>query len=54
MTQPYGEIMDRQHFVSEKYSQMPEEERAAQFAPFAALCGHKETFAEAKGQEESS
>ena len=36
----YEDIIDLPHHVSEKYPQMPTADRAAQFAPFAALTGH--------------
>ncbi len=34
------------HHVSEKHPPMPMKERAAQFAPFAAISGHKEAIEE--------
>lgn len=42
----YDDIIDLPHFVSKKHRQMPMENRAAQFAPFAALDGHEETLSE--------
>lgn len=36
----YDDIIDLPHFVSKKRPQMPVENRAAQFAPFAALVGY--------------
>ena len=38
----YSDIMDLEHHKSENYPWMPEEDRAAQFAPFAALVGFDE------------
>lgn len=35
----YSDIIDLEHHKSENYPWMPEEDRAAQFAPFAALVG---------------
>ncbi|MDL2225044.1 hypothetical protein LJC20_02400 [Eubacteriales bacterium OttesenSCG-928-M02] len=40
MSGPYDDIIDLPHHVSSKHPQMPRENRAAQFAPFAALTGH--------------
>ena len=41
-TGPYADIMDLPHPVSEKHPPMPLANRAAQFAPFAALTGFHE------------
>ena len=38
----YSDIIDLEHHKSENYPWMPEEDRAAQFAPFAALVGFDE------------
>lgn len=43
----YGEILHMKRPVSKKYKAMSMEDRAAQFAPFAALDGHKESIDEA-------
>ena len=40
MTGPYDDIIDLPHHISSTRPQMPRENRAAQFAPFAALTGH--------------
>ncbi len=40
MTGPYDDIIHLPHHVSTTRPQMPRENRAAQFAPFAALTGH--------------
>lgn len=36
----YDDIIDLPHHVSEKHPQMPMDQRAAQFSPFAALTGY--------------
>ena len=38
----YSDIINLEHHKSENYPWMPEEDRAAQFAPFAALVGFDE------------
>lgn len=38
----YRDIINMPHHISKKHSQMSMRDRAAQFAPFAALSGHKE------------
>ena len=42
----YGDIIDRAHPVSERHAQMPRKNRAAQFAPFAALTGYDDLIRE--------
>lgn len=42
----YYDIIDRPHHVSSHHPQMSLDDRAAQFAPFAALTGHKEAVNE--------
>ena len=42
----YDDIIDLPHHVSRKHSQMPLLDRAAQFAPFAALTGHEAAIKE--------
>lgn len=44
MTDQYEDIIDLPRPVSKKHPQMSMEERAAQFAPFAALTGHGEAI----------
>ncbi len=39
-SRPYDDIIDRPHHISAKHPPMPRRDRAAQFAPFAALTGH--------------
>ena len=40
MNDSYEDIINLPHHVSKRHRQMPLVERAAQFAPFAALEGH--------------
>ena len=47
MKHPYDDIIDLPHHVSERHPQMSMYNRAAQFAPFAALTGHKAAITEA-------
>lgn len=44
--QKYGDILNLPHHVSETHPPMPIADRAAQFAPFAALNGYKEAIEE--------
>lgn len=44
MNADYSDIIDLEHHKSENYPWMPEEDRAAQFAPFAALVGFDEVI----------
>lgn len=46
MKHPYDDIIDLPHHVSERHPQMPMYNRAAQFAPFAALTGHNAAITE--------
>lgn len=43
----YQDIINLPHYVSKKRQQMPISDRAAQFAPFAALTGYEENIKEA-------
>ena len=43
---PYADIIDLPHHISQKHPQMPMEKRAAQFSPFAAVSGHDEAIIE--------
>lgn len=45
-TDRYDDIINLPHHVSAKYPQMTLENRAAQFAPFAALTGHNDAIKE--------
>jgi len=50
----YGDIIDLERPVSKNHTPMPIYDRAAQFAPFAALTGHKEVIMDTvKKQEET-
>ncbi|MEE1442293.1 MAG: hypothetical protein UGF43_01535 [Blautia sp.] len=44
---PYEDILELPHPVSKTHPQMPRGDRAAQFAPFAALTGYEEAVREA-------
>ena len=44
----YEDIIHMPHHVSKKHKPMPLEERAAQFAAFAALTGYEEEIKEAE------
>lgn len=46
MIDNYDDIIHCEHHVSKKHPQMPMKNRAAQFAPFAALTGYDEAIAE--------
>lgn len=47
MNHPYDDIINLPHHVSERHPQMSMYNRAAQFAPFAALAGHDSAITEA-------
>ncbi len=51
--QRYDDILHFPHPVSKRHSQMPVSDRAAQFAPFAALTGHADAVKEAERLTES-
>lgn len=46
MTDSYDDIINLPHHVSDRYPHMAMYDRAAQFAPFAALTGHEEAINE--------
>lgn len=46
MNEKYNEIMELPHHVSKTRPQMPMSDRAAQFAPFAALTGYDSAIKE--------
>ena len=46
MKTPYADIIDLPHHVSQNHPQMPLRDRAAQFAPFAALTGYEAAVGE--------
>ena len=47
MKHPYDDIIDLPHHISERHPQMSMYNRAAQFAPVAALTGHDAAITEA-------
>ena len=49
----YDDIINLPHHVSDYHQPMPMRNRAAQFAPFAALSGHDEAIAETIRRTES-
>lgn len=48
----YDDIIDLPHHVSKTHPQMPLADRAAQFAPFAALTGHADAIRETERRVE--
>jgi len=44
---PYEDLYEREHPVSKKHPQMSLSQRAAQFAPFAALVGYEDMIDDA-------
>lgn len=54
MTDNYDDIINLPHHVSKKHPQMSMMNRAAQFAPFAALTGHSDAIHETVRQNERS
>jgi hypothetical protein len=46
----YSDIINMPHHISAKHPRMPIRDRAAQFAPFAALTGHDEAMQETAEQ----
>lgn len=48
--QGYEDIINLPHHVSKKHPQMSMSQRAAQFAPFAALAGHDKAIEETARQ----
>ena len=46
----YDDIINMDHHVSETHARMPAENRAAQFAPFAALSGYEDEVKETEKQ----
>ncbi|MBR6322066.1 MAG: hypothetical protein IKR59_04275 [Lachnospiraceae bacterium] len=49
----YADIIDREHPVSEKHPPMPRLNRAAQFAPFAALTGYNDLIRESERETDA-
>ena len=50
MKTPYDDIIHLTHHVSQNHPQMPLRDRAAQFAPFAALTGYEAAIGETARQ----
>ncbi len=48
----YDDIINLPHHVSKRHPQMSMWNRAAQFAPFAALTGYEESIKEAEKENE--
>lgn len=46
MSGKYDDIINLEHYTSKEHPRMPMSKRAAQFSPFAALKGHRETLEE--------
>lgn len=44
----YDDLIDLPHHVSKRHARMSRKDRAAQFAPFAALTGHHEAIRESE------
>ena len=51
--EPYDDIINRPHHVSKKHPQMSMLQRAARFAPFAALSGHENAVKQTAWQHEA-
>lgn len=51
-TNKYEDIIHLQHPPSANHPQMPIEDRAAQFSPFAALTGHEDAIRETQRRME--
>jgi len=54
MMENYDDIINLPHHVSKKHPQMSMWNRAAQFAPFAALTGHDNAIRETAKEHEIS
>ena len=53
MSDKYSDMYDMHRPVSTRHRSMPIDDRAAQFASFAALTGHEEQIAETARQSEA-
>ena len=53
MNTPYDDIIHLEHPASRKHPRMSLQERAAQFAPFAALRGYDEVIDENREKNEA-
>lgn len=49
----YSDIINLPHPISKRHPRMPLSDRAAQFAPFAALSGHDAALQQTERQHES-
>jgi hypothetical protein len=54
MTHDYDDIINLSHHVSKRHPQMSMWNRAAQFAPFAALTGYEDAIRDTAQENESS
>ncbi|MDO4496939.1 MAG: hypothetical protein Q4B58_03775 [Bacteroidales bacterium] len=54
MTNEYDDIINLPHYQSPNRKRMSMRDRAAQFAPFAALTGHSEALAETARKTEEA
>ncbi|MBP5259774.1 MAG: hypothetical protein J6Z12_03975 [Paludibacteraceae bacterium] len=54
MNDNYDDIIRLPHHVSTKHPHLSMQQRAAQFAPFAALSGHDEAIEEAARKHEAA
>lgn len=50
----YSDIINLPHHVSKKHPRMPMKDRAAQFAPFAALTGYNDAVKETAANLQNS
>ena len=53
MNTPYDDIIGLEHPTSKRHPRMPRLDRAAQFAPFAALKGYEEVVEENREKNEA-
>lgn len=53
-TNKYNDIINLPHYQSKKHPHMSIRDRAAQFAPFAALTGHEEAIDDTRNVHESN
>ena len=53
MNTPYDDIIGLEHPTSKRHSRMARLDRAAQFAPFAALKGYEEVIDENRQKSEA-
>ena len=53
MNTPYDDIIGLEHPTSKRHPRMARQERAAQFAPFAALTGYEEVIDQNRQKNEA-